>query len=82
MMKVYAVYLDDGENVYKEWIPAVSEKEARDYCKGNGEIVAVKETTGFSFNTEKLGTILSEAGYDDKAVDLLTRLVNICGLGA
>ena len=54
MMKVYAVYLNDGENVYKEWIPAVSEKEARDYCKGNGEIVAVKETTGFSFNTEKI----------------------------
>lgn len=39
------VYLDDGKLVSKTAVPANSEKAAREYCGGNGEIIAIKDIT-------------------------------------
>lgn len=81
-MKKYMVYLDDGDNVYKVAIPAKDEKAAREYVKGNGEVIAVKDITNdCSISAEKVGEALKKAGFGETEMDLITRAlhqINIC----
>ena len=42
-MKIYTVYLEDGENCYKLTIPAFTKEQAIQYTAGNGEVIAIKE---------------------------------------
>ena len=81
-MKKYMVYLDDGKNVYKLAIPAKDEKTAREYVKGNGEVIAVKEvTTKDLISAEKVAQALKNADFGEYEIDFITRAlqeVNIC----
>lgn len=55
-MKVYKVYLEDPttEDCFKTIIPAFSEELAMEYAHGNGEVIAIKETTDFPISDSKL----------------------------
>lgn len=44
-MRIYAVYLDDGDNCYKIHVPATSAAEAERYCTGNGDIIKTVDIT-------------------------------------
>lgn len=73
-MKKFMVYLDDGKDVFKLAIPAKDEKIAREYVKGNGEIIAVKDITNdFPISVEKVGEALTKAGFGEIEMDLITR---------
>ena len=50
---IYAVYLDDGENVYKVFEPARNEEEVIEIVSGNGEIISIKKIE----SNEKYGKI-------------------------
>lgn len=77
-LKVYTVYIDDGEHVYKEITPAESEERAKMYWKGNGEIIAVKENQRMTVETEGIAKALD--GYSQESIDLITRTLEIVGL--
>ncbi len=70
----YFVYLDDGSNVMKVAIPAKSEKEARNYVEGNGEVIAIKNVTDdFPISSDKIARALLNAGFGQIEVDLVVR---------
>lgn len=77
-LKKYNVYLDDGTSCYREAIPARDEQGAKDYVKGNGEIIAVKEITeDFPISAEKVARALFLAGFGQTEIDLITRTLQI-----
>lgn len=74
-LKKYFVYLDDGtEDVMKLAIPAKSEKDARDYVSGNGEVIAVRDVTDrYPINADLVAKALENAGFGWTEIDLVTR---------
>lgn len=77
-MKKYMVYFEDSENVYKAAIPAKDQKDAADYVKGNGEIIAVKDVTDqFPISLDKVADALQRAGFGQVETDLITRTLQI-----
>ena len=81
-MKVYKVYLEDTvtEDCFKTIIPAFSEELAMEYAYGNGEIVAIKETTDYSISNAKLYNTLKNAGYGKAEISIITRALSSIGL--
>lgn len=81
---VYNVYLDDGDNVYKIVVPAENKKEAVQYCqycKGNGEIIAVKKNDLVQdIDTVVLADCLRRGGWGETEVNVITRTLAMCGL--
>ena len=78
---VYNVYLDDGDNVYKIVVPAENEEEAAKYCKGNGEIIAVRKNPDVQkINASDLADCLRKNGYGKPIIDVITRTLAMCGL--
>ena len=81
-MKIFKVYLDDGRNVFKVRVPAFDEEQATNYCRGNGEIVAVKEETEFpGILSEWLQDKLKQTDMTSEEQCLIERIINNCGLG-
>lgn len=79
-MHIYYAYLDDGTNTFKVPVPAYSVKEAREYVRGNGDIVAVKEDKDSIIDAGAVYTALKDAGFDRYAAEIVMRLVNLSGL--
>lgn len=72
----YFVYIDDGYGVYRIAISAPSEKGARAWCEGNGEIVAVKDVTAdFPISVDKVSRALKAAEFGQVEIDIITRLL-------
>lgn len=77
-MKKYMVYMDDGKDCFKVAVPAKSEKAAREYVKGNGEIIAVKDITeDFPISAEKVASALLSAHFGEIEIDLITRCLQM-----
>lgn len=74
-LKKYFVYLDDGtEDVLKVAVPAKSEKDAREYVNGNGEVIAIREVTDrYPIDAGYVAKALINAGFGQTEVDLITR---------
>lgn len=80
-MRIFTVYLEDGDNVYKVLVPAENEEAAKEQANGNGDIVTIKDSTSENrFDTPELWGILEKAGYDKKKIQLLDRLLENLGL--
>lgn len=80
-MKKYMVYLDDGQDVFKCAIPAKDEQSAREYVKGNGEVIAVKDVTSdYPISAEKVGEALKKSGFGEYEMDLVTRALQQIGI--
>ena len=71
----YFVYLDDGtEDVLKVAVPAKSEKDAREYVNGNGEVIAIRDITDrYPISADQVAKALINAGFGRTEVDLITR---------
>ena len=75
-MRIYRIYLDDGENVYKIHVPAYSKKEAELYCQGNGEIVnSADVTSDFPINVNTLHDAL-KARFGQTEIDIIMRCIS------
>ena len=80
-MKIFAVYLESKDDLFKTLIPAECEEEAMERCIGNGEVIAVKDvTSNHRFDTVELWKTLEQAGYDKEKIQLLDRLLENLGL--
>jgi hypothetical protein len=74
-MRIFVVYLDDGENVYKIHVPAYTKKEAELYCQGNGEIVkSVDVTSDYPISINDLHNAL-KAKFGQTEIDIIMRTI-------
>lgn len=79
----YFVYADDGEHQYRFAVPAVDEQAARDYCAGNGEIVAVKDVTeGFPIDVVRVTDALIGAGFGKPEIGFICRSLVDVGIAS
>ena len=73
-MKKYLVYLDDSVNCFKVAVPAIDENSAREFVRGNGEIIAVKDITyDCLIDLNKVVQALRYAQFGLVEIDLITR---------
>lgn len=73
-MKKYMVYFEDAENVYRAAIPAKNENAAKEFVKGNGEIVKVKDITNdYPISSYKVENALRMAHFGQIEIDLILR---------
>lgn len=73
-MKKYLVYLDDSVNCFKVAVPAIDENSAREFVKGNGEVIAVKDITeDYPIDLCKVAHALRNAQFGLVEIDLITR---------
>ena len=80
-LRKFMVYLDDGRDVYKIAVPAENENGAKEYCRGNGEVIAVKDVTEeYPIDEDKVATALRTSGFGDIEVKLITRALHMCGI--
>lgn len=74
-MRIYRIYLDDGENCYKLHIPAYSKKEAELYCQGNGEIInSADVTSDFPISINSLHSAL-KTQFGQTEIDIIMRCI-------
>lgn len=80
-MKKYIVYMDDGRDCFKVAVPATSEKAARKYVEGNGEVVTVKDVTkDVPISLDKVAQALKNAQFGQIEIDLITRCLFFDGI--
>ena len=73
-MKKFMVYFEDGQTCYKAAIPAKSEKAAREFVRGNGEVISVKDITkDFPISSYKVEDALRRAQFGQIEIDLILR---------
>ena len=73
-MKKYFVYMEDRDYVFKAAIPAESEKKAREYVQGNGEVITVKDVTNdFPIDADKVAQALKAYGFGEHETDFVVR---------
>lgn len=74
MYEKFIVYLDDGTNVYKVAIAAVSEDAAKAWCAGNGEVIAVRNVTkDYPISLDKVRKALTDASFGEYEMDFICR---------
>lgn len=78
---VYNVYLESNEDVYKITVPAESEKKAKEYVRGNGEVIKVRLDPDIQdIHCGFLAETLLRNGWGQKEVDIITRTLAQVGL--
>ena len=81
MFKKFMVYLDDGVDCFKVAVPAKNRKEAEEYTKGNGDIVAIKDITeDIPISAEFVADALINAGFGRVETDLIVRTIQYTGI--
>jgi hypothetical protein len=78
-LKVYKLWLDDGEQGIRVIVPARNKKEAEKYVFGNGRIVAIEESELQSICLDSLSKTLKEAGWGSQEIDIITRTLDLVG---
>lgn len=80
-MKKYMVYLDDGKNVFKTFVPAESKRGVTAYCKGNGNVITVKDVTDeHPISIDKVSDALKAVGFGEPEIELITRTLMITNI--
>ena len=79
---VYDIYYDDGQNVGKIVLPAYSEKQAKEYVKGNGEVVAIRKKNPLvqDIDINCLRSTLLKDGWGAIEIEVITRALEMLGL--
>lgn len=73
-LRKYIVYVDDGEDCFKIAVPAESKLKAEEYCKGNGDVIAVKDITDdCPIDIEKICLALRYAKFGEIEIQLIER---------
>ena len=84
-MKIFTVYLEDGENCYRLTIPAFTEEQAIQCTAGNGEVIAIKENKEekgelTNIDCQHLSNTLKNSGWGQMEIDVITRTLISVGL--
>lgn len=73
-LRKYIVYLDDGYDAMRLFIPAENEESARHYVRGNGEVVAIRDVTEeYPISLDKVCKALESASFGKAEIDLIMR---------
>lgn len=73
--------MDDGQDCFKATVLAQSKQGAIDYVNGNGEVIAIRENeTVKDIDVDCLADTLKINGWGNMEIDVITRLITICGL--
>ena len=81
MYRKYFVYLDDGRDVFKVAIAAVSEEAAKAWCMGNGEVIAVRDVTeDYPISADKVCDALRKASFGEFEQDFIVRALTEFGI--
>lgn len=79
-MKVYDVFLfSPNGGSFVAAVPAINEEAAREYVKGNGEVVAIKEADE-RLSEEVLANDLLAEGWSRRKIDIACRALYQIGL--
>lgn len=76
----YIAYIDDGEEVFKVAIPAKNEKEAIEYCKGNGEVISIRSANGYDIDLHLVSEALRQAKFEKLDIDFILRTLQMTGI--
>jgi hypothetical protein len=75
------VYLDDGNSAIRLAIPAVSEQDARSWCVGNGDVVAIRDVTEeYQIDLRRVFNTLRDAGFSGTEMDYICRTLEQTGM--
>lgn len=73
--------MESGNDLYKVAVPADSEKKAREYVNGNGDVLLVKDVTEeYYIDAYKVAGTLLDAGFGEKEVDFIVRTLQQTGI--
>lgn len=73
--------MDDGCDCFKVTVPAQTKQGAIDYVNGNGEIIAIRESENLrDIDVDCLAETLRLNSWGQMEIDVITRLITICGL--
>lgn len=76
MTKIFKCIIDDGRNVFKEYLPAKTKKELLSVWGGNGDFEKIEDVTkDFPIDIDKLRDTLQKAGYGVPEERLICYLV-------
>lgn len=74
-IKCYRIIIDGDTNTITEFVPATSEKDAREWIEGNGEIIQCKEYE-LPIDTDYLRDVLvgrQNGHFGDAEADIIVR---------
>ena len=81
ILKKYMVYMDDGKDCFKVAVPAINEDAAKEYVKGNGEVIAVKDVTNdYEISIDKVAAALKNEEFSQIEIDFITRCLIFSGI--
>ena len=81
ILKKYMVYIDDGSDCLKVAVLAINEDAAKEYVKGNGEVIAVKDVTeDYKISINKVWTALKKEEFCEAEIDFITRWLAFTGI--
>lgn len=61
-------------------VPAASKKDAAEYVRGNGDVVAIKPADLQDIDLDALADTLKRAQWGQMEIDIITRALAACGL--
>lgn len=81
MYNKYFVYVDDGRDVLKIAVPAISEEAAKAGCAGIGDVIAVKDVTErYPIDVMKVREALFIAGFGVSECTFMCRALEELGI--
>lgn len=75
-IKKFECIIEDGENAWKEYIPATSKKELLKNWGGNGEFIRIKEIPEYLPSAAFVRDTLQKNGYGKAECDLVYRILH------
>lgn len=73
----YEVIIDDGQSVFKAYVPGLSEKDVTAKWSGNGEIVRIKDVSAeYLPDAARVRDDLAKMGYGAAEQDFIYRILS------
>ena len=79
-LKKYYVYMDDGHDCFKVAVPALNEKDAREYVQGNGEVIAIKQVETPMISISCVEEALRLRGFGSDEMNFILRTLQRTGI--
>ncbi|WP_124066247.1 hypothetical protein [Clostridium sp. E02] len=74
-IKKFECIIDDGEHVWKEYIPATSKKKLMNTWRGNGDFIKIEEIPEYLPSALSVRETLEKSGYGKAECDLVYRIL-------
>lgn len=75
-IKKYECIIDDGEHLYREYIPALNKKDLMARWGGNGDFVQIKEVPDYLPDAARVRDDLARMGYGKAEQDFVYRILS------